>query len=457
MRGSIRPRGSTRSRRRSSPKWIRGGRSWAGRWRRRVRVIRGRVFFRGRLDALGLGIGDDGKIVAIKKALHGDEEVDHGEALILPGCVDLHVHMRDPGLTHKEDFSSGTRSAAIGGVTTIADMPNTVPAVTTTTALNQKTDKLQGRAAVDYALYAAPQSATAVPRLSDAVAFKVYMAESTGNLEVTVQRMEEIFRAAEKEGKLVAVHAEDPGKFMKQKARDLQGHAAARPKIAEQTAVATLTRIRGEARVHVAHVTCVEALDQVAATATCEVTPHHLFLDWSKPLGARGKTNPPLRSPADRDALWDAFRKGRIDAVASDHAPHTLDEKGEPFEEAPAGLPGVATAFPLLMRRIRMGDLDLPRLVSAMASRPAEILGIAKGTIEVGRDADLVVVDPRNIEAVTTKRVRYKCGWTPFEGMEACFPQAVYLRGEPIVEDGEAIAEGQGRLITPRHAGPHDA
>src|SRR5207245_3418500 len=97
-------------------------------------------------------------------------------------------------------------------------------------------------------------------------------------------------------------------------------------KIAEQTAVATLTRIRGEARFHVAHVTCVEALDQVPATATCEVTPHHLFLDWSKPLGARGKTNPPLRSPADRDALWDAFRKGRIDAVASDHAPHTLDE-----------------------------------------------------------------------------------------------------------------------------------
>ena len=420
-------------------------------------VIRGRVFFRGQLEPLSLGIDESGRIAAIKKVLRGDAETDHGDALILPGCVDLHVHMRDPGLTYKEDISCGTRSAAIGGVTTIADMPNTVPAVTTTTALNRKTDKLQGRAAVDYVLYAAPQSATAVPRLSDAVAFKVYMAESTGNLEVTVPRMEEIFRAAEKEGKLVAVHAEDPGKFMKQKARDPQGHAAARPKIAEQTAVATLMRIRGEARVHVAHVTCVEALDQVAATATCEVTPHHLFLDWSKPLGARGKTNPPLRSPADRDALWDAFRKGRIDAVASDHAPHTLDEKGEPFEEAPAGLPGVATAFPLLMRRIRTGDLDLPRLVSAMASRPAEILGIAKGTIEVGRDADLVVVDPRNIEAVTTKRVRYKCGWTPFEGMEACFPQAVYLRGEPIVEDGEAVAEGQGRLITPRRTGHHDA
>jgi len=99
------------------------------------------------------------------------------------------------------------------------------------------------------------------------------------------------------------------------------------------------------------------------------------------------------------------------------------------------------------MRRIRAGELDLPGLVSAMATRPAEILGIAKGMIEVGRDGAFVVVDPRNIETVTSKRVRYKCGWTPFEGMEACFPRAVYLRGETIVEDGEAISEGQGRLI----------
>src|SRR2546425_183820 len=294
-------------------------------------------------------------------------------------------------------------------------------------------------------------------KYSDAIAFKIYMAESTGNLEVSVPRMEEILRAAETERKLVAVHAEDPTKFTKQKAKDLQGHAAARPKIAEETAVATLARVQGGAVVHVAHITCVEALDQVPATATCEVAPHHLFLDWSKPLGARGKVNPPLRSPADRDALWDAFRRSRIDVVASDHAPHTLDEKGAPFEEAPAGLPGVATGFPLLMRRIRAGDLDLPRLVSVMASRPAEILGIAKGTIEVGRDADLVVVDPRVIEAITEKRLRDQGGWTPFEGMEACFPRAVYLRGEPIVEDGEAVAEGQGRLITPRRTRPHVA
>src|SRR5256885_8630706 len=145
MRGSIRPRGSTRSRRRSSPKWIRGGPSCAGRWRRRVRVIRGRVFFRGRLDALSLGIGENGKIVAVKKSLRGDEEVDHGDSLILPGCVDLHVHMRDPGLTDKEDFPSGTRSAAMGGVTTVAEMPNTAPPVTSRLAYEEKVDRKSTR------------------------------------------------------------------------------------------------------------------------------------------------------------------------------------------------------------------------------------------------------------------------------------------------------------------------
>jgi len=178
------------------------------------------------------------------------------------------------------------------------------------------------------------------------------------------------------------------------------------------------------------------------------VTPHHLFLDTSRPIGARGKVNPPLRLPADREALWEAFRAGRIDAIASDHAPHTLEEKGVPFDEAPAGLPGVATSFPLLMRRTRAGEIDLARLVSATASRPAEILGIAKGVIEVGRDADLLVVDPRTAERIRAKRLRYKCGWTPFEEMEACFPHTVYLRGESVVEDGEPAAEGQGRLVS---------
>jgi dihydroorotase len=414
-----------------------------------MRVIRGRVFFRGRLEPLSLGIAEDGRIAAVKKVLRGDEEIDYGDALILPGCVDLHVHMRDPGLTQKDDFPSGTRAAAIGGVTTIADMPNTEPPVTSAGVYDEKVADLRGRSAVDFALYAAPRSPDSVVPLRGAIAFKAYMAESTGALQIGAKELQGILRGAEASKKLVAVHAEDPAKFRGGKVRGLEDYAAARPKEAEVSAVSWLASVRGTTRVHVAHVTCVEALDAVPAGVTCEATPHHLFLDTSRPLGGLGKVNPPLRSAADRAALWDAFRAGRIDVVATDHAPHTLDEKQVQFDEAPAGVPGVATSFPLLLRRTRAGEIDLVRLVATMATRPAEILGLAKGTIDIGRDADLVVVDPRSSEPIRARRLRYKCGWTPFEGMDACFPRVVYLRGEPVVDDGEPVAEYHGRLVPP--------
>ncbi|MGI0148455.1 MAG: amidohydrolase family protein, partial [Thermoplasmata archaeon] len=296
---------------------------------------------------------------------------------------------------------------------------------------------------------AAPRSGDAAAALKGAGAFKAYMAESTGGLQIGVPDLDGILRESERQRKLTAVHAEDPSKFTKGPARSLQDHSAIRPKESETSALSILRRIRGDAPLHVAHVTCLEALDAVPPGATCEVTPHHLFLDWSKPLGTRGKVNPPLRSREDREALWEAFRKGRVDVVASDHAPHTLEEKAAPFEESPAGLPGVGTSFPLLMRRTKAGDIDLARLVSALASRPAQILGIPKGVIEVGRDADLIAVDPRATERIRAERLRYKCGWTPFEGMEACFPKTVYVRGEAVVEDGEPAAEGRGRLVSP--------
>ena len=414
-----------------------------------MRIISGRVWYRGRLEPLSLGIEEDGKIAAIRKSLRGDESIDHGDSLILPGAVDLHVHMREPGLTHKEDFASGTTSAAIGGVTTIAEMPNTVPPVTAAETLDAKISALRGRGAVDYALYAAPRSGEAVAGLLHAAAFKAYMAPSTGDLQIGVAELEAVLREASAHRKLVVVHAEDPAKFGTGRVTSLDDLARARPIEAETNALAILGRIRREAKIHVAHVTSREGLDAVPPGATCEVLPHHLFLDTSRPLGTLGKVFPPLRSPRDREALWDAFRRGRIDTVASDHAPHTLEEKDAPFDEAPGGVPGVATSFSLLMRRSRAGDLDLGRVVATMASRPAEILGIAKGAIEVGRDADLVVVDPRSVETIRAKRLRYKCGWTPFEGMEGCFPRAVYLRGDAVVEDGEPVAEGHGRLLTP--------
>ena len=390
-----------------------------------------------------------GKIAAIKRSLAGQEVEDHGDALILPGCVDMHVHLRDPGLTEKEDFPSGTRSAALGGVTTVIDMPNTQPPVTTREALREKWTATRGRAAVDYGLFAAPRSGAAVPRLRDATAFKVYMAESTVRLQIDEESLEPILRSSADSGRLVVVHAEDARLFHAGEPATLEGHTRSRPKESEVSAIQTLAKLRGKGPLHIAHVTCTEAVDAVPEGVTTEVTPHHLLLDSSRRLGTIGKVNPPLRLPEDRAALWSTFAAGRIDVVATDHAPHTREEKEERFDEAPSGVPGVATAFPLLLRQVRSENLSLERLVHTMATRPAEILGIPKGRIEVGADADLVVVDARRVVRITPRRVRYKCGWTPFEGMEGIFPATVYLRGERLVEDGEAITEGAGRPVRP--------
>lgn len=412
-----------------------------------MRVIRGRVYFRDRIEPLGIGVDEAGMIVAVKKVLEGGDVEDHGDALILPGCVDMHVHFREPGLTEKEDFPSGTRSAAIGGVTTVVDMPNTRPPATTSEALAAKWARLRGRAAVDYGLFAAPRSGPAVAELSSATACKVYMAESTGGLQIDASTLTDVLASAAVAHRLVVAHAEDGTGFRTGTPPTLAGHSEARPKESEVRAVETLAKTRGNAAIHVAHVSCVETLEAVPEGVTTEVTPHHLLLDTARPLKAFGKVNPPLRAPVDRTALFAAFAAGRIDVVATDHAPHTREEKEEPFEEAPAGLPGVATGFPLLLRQVRSESLPLERLVQAMAARPAEILGIPKGRIEVGREADLIVVDARAVVKVTPRRVRYKCGWTPFDGMEAVFPRTVYLRGERVVEDGEPIAEGGGRPV----------
>ncbi len=417
-----------------------------------MRILRGRVFYRGRIESLNLGIDEEGKIAAIRKVLAGDDVEDHGDLLLLPGGVDLHVHLREPGLTEKEDFASGTKSAALGGMTTVVDMPNTRPPVTTREGLRDKATRVAGKAAVDYGLYAAPRSEEAAAGLGEATAFKVYMAESTGGLQIEEDALRGVLAAAAPMRKLVAAHAEDGRLFKAGEPATLAGHSRTRPQEAEVAAIHTLEKSRSDGAVHVAHVTCVEALDAVPSGMTTEVTPHHLFLDYAKPLKAFGKVNPPLRSPEDREALWNAFAAGRVDVVATDHAPHTREEKEEPFEEAPSGLPGVATSLPLLLRQVRAETLTLERFVDATAARPADILGIPKGRIEVGNDADLIVVDARKVVRITPRRVRYKCGWTPFEGMEAVFPQTVYLRGERIVEDGEPITEGAGRLLATRRA-----
>ena len=415
-------------------------------------VVEGRAVRHGRIEPAAIGI-EDGTIVAIRKQLRGDPVYRYADALILPGGVDVHVHFREPGLTHKDDFLSGTESAAIGGVTTVVDMPNTKPSVTDGAALREKIRLLSGSANIDFGLYGGPATAAGVPEMKRATAFKVYLAESGNAVPVgTDADLAGILRAVGESGSFLAAHCEDPERFAAGVAKSLSDHHRSRPPEAEVAAIERVARLRGNARVHIAHVTTAEGARSRPAGATCETTPHHLLLSTTSNLGTRGKVNPPLRPDATRDALWREVLEGGIDMFASDHAPHTLEEKSARFEDAPAGVPGVATTFPVLFRYVRRQILPLERFVSMFSENPAKLLRANKGEIAVGRDADLLVVDPRRIEKVTARRCRYKCEWTPFEGAEATFPTATFVRGELVAQEGELVTERIGRMITPTEA-----
>jgi len=393
-------------------------------------VLEGNLWYRGRLVKGCLGI-EDGRIAAVKKVLRGSRHMDVGDRLVLPAAVDAHVHLRDPGMTHKEDFFTGTRAAALGGVCTVLDMPNTVPFVDTMEKLEEKDAAVRRKACVDYGLFLGLTDR--VPEgLDMACGVKVYYESSTGS--GAVRDMDLIRECAERTA--VVVHAEDRRQGT---ARNLEEYSALSTGEAE-----VVRRLRDAGRIHVAHITTPEVL-QVEG-CTFEAAPHHLLLHHGMDLGSRGKVNPPLRSRETRDSLWKAFARGKIHVLASDHAPHTAEEKDVKFQDAPAGIPGTEFMLPLMMARVRHQQLGLEVLVAASAERPAEIFSISAGKLEPGAAAHIAVYSMRRL--VKVKKTVSRCSWTPYTGMEMVPPEYVFLNGEMIVDSWEFTGEpGMGRNI----------
>ncbi len=420
-------------------------------------VLAGRALLRGRLQPVEIAIDANGRIESVGKVRAGPNRRDVGDAVILPAATDLHVHLREPGgPAGSESIPSGTLEAALGGVTLVGDMPNTSPPVEDREAVESKAARVRGRAAVDVLLYAAATRPGALEGLSRvAGGFKLFLSPTTG--------IDEVLAPAEVRGRLerlarlglpVAVHAEAPERFVPGVAgRDPAEWNARRPKVSETVAIDRLLPPPPPLRLHVAHVTHAEPIRRLAeAGLSFEATPHHLLLSERSGRDPRFKVNPPLRSEADRRGLWDAFVRGEIPILASDHAPHPLETKELPFEKAPSGMPGVETMLPLLLARVRAGDLALATLVAATADRPARWLGQSLGRIAPGHRANLLVVDFRQRTRLDARRLHAPCGWTAFEGHEAIFPREHYRDGERIVEDGEYVGRPSGVVVRPEYA-----
>jgi dihydroorotase len=404
-------------------------------------VLAGRAWVRGRALPCEIGIAE-GRIARIGRALPASETagarvVRLRRGLLLPGAVDAHVHLREPGFPQKETIATGTLAALHGGVTTVLDMPNTQPPVVDRAALADKAERFAAHSRVDWGLHAMVDSELRSFALGSApVGYKLYLGPSTHVGAFPAARLGEALARAAGTGRPLVVHAEHPDLL-----RDDPDPGAARPAEAEWRAVQALQDAAPERiALLVAHCTTARGL-QLARRAgfAAEVSPHHLLLDHGAlaELGARAKVNPPLRGPRERAALWQAFARGKASTLGSDHAPHTLAEKAQGLDKAPAGMPGVETMLPLLLARVRARALPLGVLVRAACERPAELFGLAKGRIAPGSDADLVHVELGHVTAVRARDLHSKAGWTCFEGWPAVFPRQVWLRGEEAL-GGEA-------------------
>lgn len=413
-------------------------------------VVEGKCFVSGRFEQCCIGI-EDGRIVKVAKVLDGDRVYRFGSKAVLPGAIDVHVHFREPGMTQKEDFETGSLAALHAGVTCVLDMPNTSPPTTTVAAIREKRRLASSKSFADFGLFAGVRPGIDVQGLAkEAVGFKLYMASTTGELLVpSLEQVKGELAEIASSGKVLAVHAEDEKLRRKEPERSLEDHLKNRHNECEASAIRKIKDAAKGCRVHICHVSAKESIPLIVegAPTTCEVTAHHLLLDKDAKLGARGKVNPPLRRREDRYALFSALREGAFDVIASDHAPHTIDEKDEDFDYAPSGMPGVETTVPLMLRLATERDLDLAGVVMRVCQRPGEIFGLRKGKIAEGYDADLMVVDFDRITTITSEILLSKCGWSAFEGVSAIFPKAVFARGEVMMEDGHQVGESKGRDV----------
>ena len=412
------------------------------------KVITGRAFVDGELRYTEIGISD-GRIVTVGRLVSGgDERIDMGSSrIILPGFTDPHVHLRDPGMTAKEDFSTGTLSAVHAGVTCVLDMPNTKPPVTDMTTLMDKKATIRGRSHVDYGLFAAVTPNINAKMLAPLVpGFKLFMGSTTGN--ILLNDDEELVPAvtnALSTGKRVSVHAEDDSLISKETENCTRDHLRNRPAKAEWNAISRLaSHFKGQ-RINICHLTTSEGLDMArAAGFTTEVTLHHMMFDVDRCPGAEYKVNPPIRDIAARDALFRRFTAGDIGMIGTDHAPHTVEDKAQEFDAAPGGIPGVETTMPIIMNMVRKDIIPLDLAVRMGAQNPGEAFGLRKGRIAPGYDADFAIFDMRESRKIEVSSLHSKCGHSPYGGMEAVFPDTVIIRGEVQVQDGEFCGERKG-------------
>lgn len=418
---------------------------------------------------------DDGRILKIGRETNmpkSDVRLDLKNLLVLPGLIDVHVHLRDEEKAYKEDFYSGTAAAAAGGMTTALDMPNNNPVTMSVETLRNRMGLAERKVLVNVGFYSEfPKDKSEIHAIvrEGAVGFKLYMAEQVGGLDIhSDQAIIEAFKVAGSLGILTATHAEDEqtlkrneDKFKSIGRNDINAFLKAHSEDVEVKAIERLLKLAKQTGMHLhfCHVSTEAGMTKIIEAkkselqVTCEATPHHLFLSVRdlKRVGSLALTMPPLRDRRDVDGLWEAVKNGWVDVIGSDHAPHTLKEKeAESVWDVKVGIPGLETTLPLLLTEVRRGRISIGDVVRLMSENPAEIFKLKnKGCLKEGNDADLTVVDLNRKYKIDASKFHSKAKFSPFEGREVQGkPVKTIVAGQLVMDDGEMVAKaGSGRII----------
>lgn len=416
----------------------------------------------------GVGAADigiiNGKIAQIGdlKTADAGRIVDARGLHVLPGVIDTQVHFREPGPTYKEDLEHGSRGAVLGGVTGVFEMPNTNPTTSTAAMMEDKLSRAKDRMHCNHAFYVGGTHDNAdhlneLERLPGCCGVKVFMGASTGDLLIADD--DGLRRVLASITRRASFHSEDEERMNARKhlARegDWTSHTDVRDKEAALISTQRLIRMAREARkrIHVLHISTQEELPILAANkdlVTCEVTPNHLTLigpgDYEVHKG-RVQQNPPIRDADNAEGLWAGVTNGIFDILATDHAPHTLEEKNKPYPASPSGMPGVQTLVPLMLNWVNKGALTFQRFVDLTSHGPNRVWGIAgKGRIAVGYDADITIVDMKAKHIIKDADQANKSGWTPYHDREVQgWPTHTIIDGNVIMQEDDVVLEAQGK------------
>jgi dihydroorotase len=408
----------------------------------------------------------DGRIAAIGAAIAdtAGETIDATGLHVLPGLIDSHVHLRDPGDASVETLSTGTRGAVLGGVTTVFDMPNTNPPIADMAQLNWKQAYADENAWCDIGIYVAGAKTNILELASletqaGVCAIKIFAGSSTASL--MIEDDEHIELAMRSGRRRIAFHSEDEYRLQARKPMFTTGmpyrsHMEWRD---VECAFLGTRRLMALARktgrpAHILHVSTAEELEYLKDfrdIATCEVLVNHLTQvapECYDTLKGFGVMNPPIRDERHREASWAAVRNGTVDTIGSDHAPHPRAAKEKPWPECPAGLTGVQTLVPIMLDHVNAGRLSLSHVTDLMNAGPARVYGlVGKGRLAAGYDADFTLVDMGARRTIEESWIVSPCGWTPFAGKSITgWPIMTIVRGQAVMRDDEVLGSPAGRL-----------